>query len=72
MIKRNGEVEKPRFSTRCRRGLGARTIVWNAKKHLKTSIGTRVNQNTLVACVRKRLACTNHSFRTVHEHFHED
>ena len=28
--------------------------------HLKTRIGTSENQNTLVVCVRKRLACTNH------------
>ena len=46
------------LSTRCRRGLGGRTIAWNAKKHT-TRIGTSVNQNTLVACVRKRLACTS-------------
>ena len=48
------------LSTRCRRGLGGRTIAWNAKKHTTTRIGTSVNQNTLVACVRKRLACTSH------------
>ena len=48
------------LSTRCRCGLGGRTIAWNAKKHLMTRISTSVNQNTLVACVRKRLACTNH------------
>ena len=44
----------------CRRGLGGHTIAYNAKKHLITRISTRVNQNTLVACVRKSLACTNH------------
>ena len=47
------------LSTRCRRGLGGRTIAWNAKKHTTTRIGKSVNQNTLVACVRKRLACTS-------------
>ena len=46
--------------THCRRGVGGRTITWNAKKHLITRISTIVNRNTLVACVRKRLACTNH------------
>ena len=46
--------------TRCRRGLGGRTIVWNAKKHTTTTIGTSVNQITLVTCVMKRLACTSH------------
>ena len=30
------------------------------EKHLKTRISTSVNQNTLVACVRKILACTCH------------
>ena len=48
------------LSTRCRRGLGGRTIARNAKKHLRTRISTSVYQNTLVACVRKNLACTNH------------
>ena len=48
------------LSTRCRRGLGGRTIVWNAKKHTKTKVSTSVNQNTLVACVRKRLAYASH------------
>ena len=48
------------LSTRCRRGLGGRTIVWNAKKHTKTKVSTSVNQNTLVACVRKRLVYTGH------------
>ena len=48
------------LSTRCRRGLGGRTIVWNAKKHTKTKVSTSVNQNTLVACVRKILAYTSH------------
>ena len=46
--------------TCCRRGLGGRTIAWTAKKHLRSRISTSVNQNTHVACVRKRLACTNH------------
>ena len=41
-------------------GLGGRTIAWNAKKHLRTRISTSVNHNTLVACVRKRLAYTSH------------
>ena len=48
------------LSTRCRRGLGGRTIVWNAKRHFITSISTSANQNTLVTYVRKRLACTSH------------
>ena len=48
------------LSTRCRRGLGGRTIVWNVKKHLITRVSTSVNQNTLVTCVRKMLACTNY------------
>ena len=48
------------LSTRCRPGLEGRIIVWNAKKHLRTRISTSVNQNTLVACVRKRLAYTSH------------
>ena len=48
------------LSTRCLRGLGGRTIVWNAKKHTKTKVSTSVNHNTLVACVRKRLAYTSH------------
>ena len=30
------------------------------KKHLIARINTSVNQNTLVACVRKRLSCTSH------------
>ena len=46
----------PRFL----RDLGGHIIAWNAKKHTTTRISTSVNQNTLVACVRKRLACTNH------------
>ena len=48
------------LSPRFLRGLGDRTIVWNAKKHTTPRIGTSVNQNTFVACLRKRLACTNH------------
>ena len=40
---------------------GGWTIVWNAKKkRLITRIDTSVNQNTLVACIRKRLVCTSH------------
>ena len=46
--------------SRFRRGFGGRTIAWNVKKHTTTRIGTSLNQDTLVACVRKRLACTNH------------
>ena len=48
------------LSTCCRRGLEGRTNRWNAKKHAKTRISTSVNQNTLVACVRKILACASH------------
>ena len=45
------------YALNCRCGLGGRTIVWNAKKHTTTRTSTCVNQNTLVTCVRKRLAC---------------
>ena len=45
--------------TRCHCVVGGRTIAWNAKKHLIT-ISTSASQNTLVTCVRKTLACTNH------------
>ena len=48
------------LSVHCRCGLGGRTIAWNAKRHLITGISTSVYQNTLVTCVRKRLACTRH------------
>ena len=50
-----------RSHTSCQRGLGGRTITWIAqKKHLITKISTSVNTITLVACVRKILACTSH------------
>ena len=48
------------LSTRCRCGLRGRILVWNAKKYLITRVRTSVNQNTLVTCVRQRLACTSH------------
>ena len=48
------------LSTRCQCDLGGRTIAWNAKKYLIRRISTSVNQNTIVECVRKILACTSH------------
>ena len=48
------------LSPHCLRDFGGCTIAWNAKKHTTTRISTSVNQNTLVACVSKILACKSH------------
>ena len=50
----------PTLPPHCQRGFGGCTIAWNAKRHLITRISISVNKNTLVSCVRKRLACTSH------------